>query len=263
MKALTQPWPHRQRFPLFVSQDGTPPNQDVAALAHSLASWGVHYLHHMELVPPTPKSRKESLAYYRIANHYKFILQTFFDCFHFPRLIILEVSSMACWQVKLAQSRVMSACAQFLSSALACTRCKLAQQRQRLLDTAHSRGCHCRLSTMVCARLALKLRQTVAFTDPVVIGRPASFCACVPFPTVSVNATLCLCFSVSHVPWLSDGYQGNSTVTAAESLHEQGCDSCRVSVQDDMQLSLHFSLSLTQQSEAGLLGLLSFSQSAV
>ena len=54
---------------------------------------GVHYLHHMELVPPVPKSKKESLAYYRIANHYKFILQTFFDCFQFQRLIILEVTA--------------------------------------------------------------------------------------------------------------------------------------------------------------------------
>ena len=78
-----------------MSQDGTPPNQDVAALAHSLAAQGVHYLHHMELQPPKAKSRKESLAYYRIANHYKFILQTFFDCLCFPRLIILEVPPCA------------------------------------------------------------------------------------------------------------------------------------------------------------------------
>ena len=81
----------RQRFPLFVSQDGTPPNQEVANLVHSLGQQGVRYLHHMELQPPKTKSRKESLAYYRIANHYKFIMQTFLDCFRFPRLIILEV----------------------------------------------------------------------------------------------------------------------------------------------------------------------------
>ena len=78
----------RQQYPLFVSQDGTPPN--------ALAARGVHYLHHMELAAPVPKSPKESLAYYRIANHYKFIMQTFFDCFRFPRLIILEVCNPAC-----------------------------------------------------------------------------------------------------------------------------------------------------------------------
>ena len=57
----------------------------------SLASIGVSYLHHMELKPPVPLNRKENLAYYRIANHYKFIMQTFFDCLRVPRLIILEV----------------------------------------------------------------------------------------------------------------------------------------------------------------------------
>ena len=35
------PCPCRQRFPLFVSQDGTPSNQDVANLAHSLGQQGV------------------------------------------------------------------------------------------------------------------------------------------------------------------------------------------------------------------------------
>jgi hypothetical protein len=42
------------------------------------------------------------LAYYRIANHYKFIMKTFFDCFQYPKLIILEVrnpisSCRSCW----------------------------------------------------------------------------------------------------------------------------------------------------------------------
>ena len=45
--------------------------------------------------PPPPTShahaRSEKVAYYRIANHYKFLLRTFFDCLGFERLIILEV----------------------------------------------------------------------------------------------------------------------------------------------------------------------------
>ena len=49
----------------------------------------------MELKPPVPLNRKENLAYYRIANHYKFIMQTFFDCLRVPRLIILEVQPSA------------------------------------------------------------------------------------------------------------------------------------------------------------------------
>ena len=33
----------------------------------------------------------EKIEYYRIANHYRYIFRTFFDCFLYPRLIILEV----------------------------------------------------------------------------------------------------------------------------------------------------------------------------
>lgn len=33
----------------------------------------------------------EKIEYYRIANHYRYIFKTFFDCFLYPRLIILEV----------------------------------------------------------------------------------------------------------------------------------------------------------------------------
>ena len=47
--------------------------------------------------PPTPRRcrcrRSEKVVYYRIANHYRFILRTFFDCFAFQRLIILEVGA--------------------------------------------------------------------------------------------------------------------------------------------------------------------------
>jgi alpha-1,3-mannosyl-glycoprotein beta-1,2-N-acetylglucosaminyltransferase len=34
--------------------------------------------------------RRESLAYYRIANHYKFAFQQLFDCFQYDRVIVVE-----------------------------------------------------------------------------------------------------------------------------------------------------------------------------
>ena len=52
----------------------------------------VSYLHHRELVAPVVRRSIEKIAYYRIAAHYRFILGTFFDCFKYPRLIILEAS---------------------------------------------------------------------------------------------------------------------------------------------------------------------------
>ena len=80
-------------FPLYVSQDGASPNEEVASLAKNFSSRGVSYLHHKEEKKPVKLSKKELLAYYRIANHYKFIIQTIFDCFGYQRLIIVEVSS--------------------------------------------------------------------------------------------------------------------------------------------------------------------------
>ena len=80
---------------MFVSQDGTPANAEVANLTKSYASQGVRYMHHVELTVPQTLTKKENKAYYRIANHYKFIMQTFFDCFKYPRLILLEVSKSA------------------------------------------------------------------------------------------------------------------------------------------------------------------------
>ncbi len=34
--------------------------------------------------------RKEPIAYYRIANHYRFIMQQIFDCRQFDKLILVE-----------------------------------------------------------------------------------------------------------------------------------------------------------------------------
>ena len=37
---------------------------------------------------------RERTAYYRIADHYRFVLRTLFDCFRYPRVIILEVTPL-------------------------------------------------------------------------------------------------------------------------------------------------------------------------
>ena len=34
----------------------------------------------------------EPIAYYRISDHYKYVMQQIFDCWQYPKLIILEVS---------------------------------------------------------------------------------------------------------------------------------------------------------------------------
>ena len=78
----------RRKFPLHISQDGS--HEETRDAARSFLP-RVRYLSHYELEMPVPRQRKENIAYYRIANHYKFIMRTFFDCFQFPRIIILEV----------------------------------------------------------------------------------------------------------------------------------------------------------------------------
>lgn len=80
----------RRKFPLHISQDGS--HEETRDAARSFLPQ-VRYLSHYELAAPVPRQRKENIAYYRISNHYKFIMHTFFDCFEFPRIIILEVGS--------------------------------------------------------------------------------------------------------------------------------------------------------------------------
>jgi len=79
--------PSLQRFPLFVSQDGT--NQEVKALAESFEP-RLTYLQHIEAAPPKMKTPKESIVYYRIAYHYEWALKQLFDGRGFERVIILE-----------------------------------------------------------------------------------------------------------------------------------------------------------------------------
>lgn len=77
------------RFPLFLSQDGA--SEGVQAVAEAYLPRGLRYMQREERELPTPNSpEKESVAYYRIANHYKFLLRTLFDCFGYPRVIIVE-----------------------------------------------------------------------------------------------------------------------------------------------------------------------------
>ncbi|CAI5534576.1 unnamed protein product [Closterium sp. Naga37s-1] len=74
------------KFPLFISQDGTNPGvKDRAKQAHQFT-----YLQHIETAPPRMNNPGENIAYYRIADHYKFALTELFDHRQFPRVIILE-----------------------------------------------------------------------------------------------------------------------------------------------------------------------------
>ncbi|CAI5970510.1 unnamed protein product [Closterium sp. NIES-64] len=74
------------KFPLFISQDGTNPGvKETAKQAHQFT-----YLQHIETAPPRMNNPGENIAYYRIAEHYKFALTELFDRRQFPRVIILE-----------------------------------------------------------------------------------------------------------------------------------------------------------------------------
>ncbi|KAK9812907.1 hypothetical protein WJX72_005613 [[Myrmecia] bisecta] len=78
---------NRQKFPLYISQDGG--HEGVHDMALTYAPL-IRYLNHIEDAEPVKRGKKENVAYYRIANHYKFFMKTFFDCFEYPKLIILE-----------------------------------------------------------------------------------------------------------------------------------------------------------------------------
>ncbi|CAL8465720.1 g5256 [Coccomyxa elongata] len=77
-----------QKFPLFFSQDGTPPHLATQEVAKSYSQ--ISYLHHVERVAPVVRQSQEKIEYYRIAAHYRFVLRTMFDCFQYSRVIILE-----------------------------------------------------------------------------------------------------------------------------------------------------------------------------
>ena len=95
---------HRVKFPIFVSQDRNAPS--VQDTVYSNLS-RVKYLQHEELADPILDSPTEKMVYYKIAQHYKFVLRTMFDCFNYPRVILLEV--MRCFAQR-ATSAMCSAC---------------------------------------------------------------------------------------------------------------------------------------------------------
>eukprot|EP01026_Neomeris_dumetosa_P073550 TRINITY_DN7582_c0_g1_i3.p1 TRINITY_DN7582_c0_g1~~TRINITY_DN7582_c0_g1_i3.p1 ORF type:complete len:551 (+),score=89.84 TRINITY_DN7582_c0_g1_i3:831-2483(+) len=79
---------NKDRFPIYISQDGT--DAAVKDMAKSFRTRNVRYMQHVELKNVTTEGQKENAAYYRIANHYKYIMQQFFACFKYPKLLILE-----------------------------------------------------------------------------------------------------------------------------------------------------------------------------
>ena len=80
--------PARQKFHLFISQDGN--QSGIAELARSHAPSILHMQHlHADNFPTRKQS--EPIAYYRIASHYGYIMQQMFDCWQYPKVILLEV----------------------------------------------------------------------------------------------------------------------------------------------------------------------------
>lgn len=94
----------RQKFPLHISQDGNntavtdlarstdPAKFNMSHMDLSLILPVVHMQHVMADTFPTRK-KTEPAAYYRIASHYKFVMRQIFDCWQYPKLIVLEVQA--------------------------------------------------------------------------------------------------------------------------------------------------------------------------
>eukprot|EP00850_Spirogloea_muscicola_P008380 SM000044S16027 [mRNA] locus=s44:605471:610565:+ [translate_table: standard] len=75
-----------RKYHLFISQDGT--HEGVKKTATTYSSFT--HLQHIEEKPPVPERPGDMLAYYRISNHYKFVLEELFDKRTYERVIILE-----------------------------------------------------------------------------------------------------------------------------------------------------------------------------
>ena len=80
--------PARQKFPLYISQDGN--QTGIAELARSYAP-SIFHMQHVEADNFPTRKKSESVVYYRIASHYKFVMRQMFDCWQYPKVIILEV----------------------------------------------------------------------------------------------------------------------------------------------------------------------------
>ncbi len=96
----------RQKFPLHISQDGNntavtdlarstdPAQLNMSHLDLSLIPSVVH-MQHIEADTFPTRKKTEPIAYYRIASHYKFVMRQIFDCWQYPKLIVLEVHDYA------------------------------------------------------------------------------------------------------------------------------------------------------------------------
>ncbi|KAH7278964.1 hypothetical protein KP509_38G066700 [Ceratopteris richardii] len=78
--------PVASKFQLFISQDGS--HAEVRSKALSYPQF--HYMQHLDLEPVKTQRPGEMIAYYKIANHYKWALSHLFDERKLKRVIILE-----------------------------------------------------------------------------------------------------------------------------------------------------------------------------
>lgn len=78
------------KFPVFISQDGR--HKATRAFAEGPKAKDFHWMQHLEDRPPTTRTRFrwDSVAYYRIAAHYKWAMKTLFDDLGYERVIVLE-----------------------------------------------------------------------------------------------------------------------------------------------------------------------------
>ncbi|XP_056164260.1 alpha-1,3-mannosyl-glycoprotein 2-beta-N-acetylglucosaminyltransferase isoform X1 [Syzygium oleosum] len=74
------------KYPLFVSQDGSDPQVRKKALSYDQLT----YMQHLDSKPVQTERPGELIAYYKIAQHYKWALDELFYKHNFSRVIILE-----------------------------------------------------------------------------------------------------------------------------------------------------------------------------
>ncbi|KAK4741090.1 hypothetical protein SAY87_024678 [Trapa incisa] len=75
-----------KKYPLFVSQDGSDPSVRKKAMSYDQLT----YMQHLDSKPVLTERPGELIAYYKIAQHYKWALDKLFYGHNFSRVIILE-----------------------------------------------------------------------------------------------------------------------------------------------------------------------------
>ncbi|XP_057769102.1 alpha-1,3-mannosyl-glycoprotein 2-beta-N-acetylglucosaminyltransferase isoform X1 [Salvia miltiorrhiza] len=83
---LTYQSPVASKYPLFISQDGSDPRVKSKALSYDHLT----YMQHLDYEPVQTERPGELIAYYKIAQHYKWALDQLFYKHKFSRVIILE-----------------------------------------------------------------------------------------------------------------------------------------------------------------------------